>query len=174
MIGWFIQEDTYYGDGLNLYEYCRNNTITYKDPTGHNICATQRDLYHKYKEEGMSPQEAYQKMRKELGLDSKSGYKDSGVGNGKDPWRSYESGKKTVVVNGKTVTMDNSIFDPNFVDRQGRTNIQRMEQGLVYCITDISLNNLYKFSSAALSSIDVATATPHSSALQTENLSCVI
>ena len=85
VIGRFIQEDTYYGDGLNLYEYCRNNTITYKDPTGHNICPTQRDLYHKYKEEGMSPQEAYQKMRKELGLDSKSGYKDSGVGNGNDP-----------------------------------------------------------------------------------------
>ena len=42
----------------------------------------------------MSPQEAYQKMRKELGLDSKSGYKDSGVGNGKDPWRGYESGSK--------------------------------------------------------------------------------
>ena len=94
VIGRFIQEDTYYGDGLNLYEYCRNNTITYKDPTGHNICPTQRDLYHKYKEEGMSLQEAYQKMRKELGLDSKSGYKDSGVGNGKDPWRSYESGRK--------------------------------------------------------------------------------
>ena len=91
VIGRFIQEDTYYGDGLNLYEYCRNNTITYKDPTGHNICPTQRDLYHKYKEEGMSPQEAYQKMRKELGLDSKSGYKDSGVGNGNDPWRSYET-----------------------------------------------------------------------------------
>ena len=96
VIGRFIQEDTYYGDGLNLYEYCRNNTITYKDPTGHNICATQRDLYHKYKEEGMSPQEAYQKMRKDLGLDSKSGYKDSGVGNGKDPWRSYESGSSSV------------------------------------------------------------------------------
>ena len=97
VIGRFIQEDTYYGDGLNLYEYCRNNTITYKDPTGHNICPTQRDLYHKYKEEGMSPQEAYQKMRKELGLDSKSGYKDSGVGNGKDPWRSYESGSSSIV-----------------------------------------------------------------------------
>lgn len=96
VIGRFIQEDTYYGDGLNLYEYCRNNTITYKDPTGHNICPTQRDLYHKYKEEGMSPQEAYQKMRKELGLDSKSGYKDSGVGNGNDPWRSYESGSSSV------------------------------------------------------------------------------
>ena len=96
VIGRFTQEDTYYGDGLNLYEYCRNNTITYKDPTGHNICATQRDLYHKYREEGMNPQEAYQKMRKDLGLDSKSGYKDSGVGNGKDPWRSYESGSSSV------------------------------------------------------------------------------
>ena len=103
MIGWFIQEDTYYGDGLNLYEYCRNNTITYKDPTGHNICATQRDLYHMYKEEGMSPQEAYQKMRKELGLDSKSGYKDSGVGNGKDPWRSYESGTTTLQTGGRQI-----------------------------------------------------------------------
>ena len=40
----------------------------------------------------MNPQEAYRKMRKDLGLDSKSGYKDSGVGNGNDPWRSYESG----------------------------------------------------------------------------------
>ena len=105
MIGRFTQEDTYYEDGLNLYEYCRNNTITYKDPTGHNICATQRDLYHKYREEGMNPQEAYQKMRKDLGLDSKSGYKDSGVGNGKDPWRSYESGSKTYK-NSSDITKD--------------------------------------------------------------------
>lgn len=105
MIGRFTQEDTYYGDGLNLYEYCRNNTITYKDPTGHNICPTQRDLYHKYKEEGMSPQEACQKMRKELGLDSKSGYKDSGVGNGKDPWKSYESGTDTTRV-GRWMSQD--------------------------------------------------------------------
>ena len=26
--------------------------------------------------------------------------------------------------------MDNSIFDPNFVDNLGRSNVQRMEQGL--------------------------------------------
>lgn len=113
VIGRFIQEDTYYGDGLNLYEYCRNNTITYKDPTGHNICPTQRDLYHKYKEEGMSPQEAYQKMRKELGLDSKSGYKDSEVGKGKDPWRGYESGS------GST-TGENARILSNNLAREGR------------------------------------------------------
>ena len=46
----------------------------------------------------MNPQEAYRKMRKDLGLDSKSGYKDSGVGNGNDPWRSYESGRETVKI----------------------------------------------------------------------------
>lgn len=44
----------------------------------------------------MNPQEAYRKMRKDLGLDSKSGYKDSGVGNGNDPWRSYESGSNSL------------------------------------------------------------------------------
>ena len=43
----------------------------------------------------MNPQEAYRKMRKDLGLDSKSAYKDSGLGNGNDPWRSYESGTGT-------------------------------------------------------------------------------
>ena len=31
----FTQEDTYYGDGLNIYTYCRNNLILNHDPTGH-------------------------------------------------------------------------------------------------------------------------------------------
>ncbi len=30
----FIQEDTYYGDGLNLYTYCQNNPLIYKDVNG--------------------------------------------------------------------------------------------------------------------------------------------
>ena len=40
---------------------------------------------------------------------------------------------------------------------------------LVYCLIDISQNSLPEFPTASLSSIDVATATPHSSALQFEN-----
>lgn len=32
--------------------------------------------------------------------------------------------------NGKTVTQDNSLFDPNAIDEMGRTNTQRMQQGL--------------------------------------------
>ena len=124
VIGRFIQEDTYYGDGLNLYEYCRNNTITYKDPTGHNICPTQRDLYYKYKEEGMSPQEAYQKMRKELGLDSKSGYKDSGVGNGKDPWRSYEGGTPSTTDRIRNVAQQSFDYAVNNPRKQGLNRMQ--------------------------------------------------
>ena len=34
-IGRFLQEDTYRGDGLNLYAYCANNPVIYYDPSGH-------------------------------------------------------------------------------------------------------------------------------------------
>ncbi len=68
----FTQEDTYYGDGLNLYQYCANNPVVYKDPSGHNICPGQLDLYKKYKEQGMSPKEAYDAMRKDFGLSAKN------------------------------------------------------------------------------------------------------
>ena len=44
IIGRFTQEDTYYGDGLNLYEYCRNNPILYRDPSGHDT-VNQKSLY---------------------------------------------------------------------------------------------------------------------------------
>ena len=37
VIGRFTQEDTYRGDGLNLYTYCQNNPVYYVDPSGH-IC----------------------------------------------------------------------------------------------------------------------------------------
>ena len=39
-------------------------------------------------------------------------------------------GRRTIQVNGKTVVTDNKTFDPNFIDPQGRSNIQRMRQGL--------------------------------------------
>ena len=37
VIARFLSEDTYYGDGLNLYAYCHNNPVRYVDPSGH-IC----------------------------------------------------------------------------------------------------------------------------------------
>ena len=89
VIGRFTQEDTYYGDGLNLYQYCQANPVGYVDPSGHD-CGTTQSRYNS--DEEQHPKAAYDRMREELGLKTKSGYNNSGVGKGKDPWRSYESG----------------------------------------------------------------------------------
>ena len=35
LLGRFLQEDVYRGDGLNLYVYCENNPVRYHDPSGY-------------------------------------------------------------------------------------------------------------------------------------------
>ena len=65
MIGRFMQEDTYRGDGLNLYAYCQNNPVAYYDPSGYmRLCSDSKfgtdneespeTLYHYTNEEGMT------------------------------------------------------------------------------------------------------------------------
>ncbi len=41
VVGRFLQEDVYRGDGLNLYAYCHNNPVVYYDPSGY---VSQKDL----------------------------------------------------------------------------------------------------------------------------------
>ena len=103
VIGRFTQEDTYRGDGLNLYAYCRNNPVFYIDPSGH-MCekgvdrvtgeintrtATKDDVKNlsshireKLRNGGnLTDQE--RNVAKQLGIDvdKKSGSKAQGVGN---------------------------------------------------------------------------------------------
>ncbi|MCH5345426.1 MAG: ParB N-terminal domain-containing protein, partial [Acetatifactor sp.] len=46
VIARFTQEDTYRGDGLNLYAYCRNNPVCYVDPSGH-WCDNKEQIYQR-------------------------------------------------------------------------------------------------------------------------------
>lgn len=74
---------------------------------------------------------------------------------------SYKNNNTTVEVNGKTVTMDNSTFDPNFVDKQGRTNVQRMQQGLAPIGTDGKSVNIHHIDQTNNGPVMEITATEH-------------
>ena len=54
----FTQEDTYRGDGLNLYAYCINNPITYTDPSGFSRSRCYKEALKYFMDEGYSRSEA--------------------------------------------------------------------------------------------------------------------
>ena len=87
VIARFLSEDTYYGDGLNLYAYCHNNPVRYVDPSGHEglICSKKYGELKKKETEGgtlsekekrqIYEYEQNQKKSNGAGSDSKSGSK---------------------------------------------------------------------------------------------------
>ncbi len=54
----FTQEDTYRGDGLNLYAYCANSPAFYSDPTG-NLSQCMKDAYLEARRAGATKEEAF-------------------------------------------------------------------------------------------------------------------
>ena len=89
VIARFLSEDTYYGDGLNLYAYCHNNPVRYVDPSGHEglICSKKYGELKKKETEGgtlsekekrqIYEYEQNQKKSNGPGSDSKSGSESS-------------------------------------------------------------------------------------------------
>ena len=148
VIGRFTQEDTYRGDGLNLYAYCRNNPVFYIDPSGH-MCekgvdrvtgeintrtATKDDVKNlsshireKLRNGGtLTDQEC--RVANQLGIDvgRKSGTTSTG----------YTYWSKSIQFDGNKVYQRNDLFDPKQVSswkRNGKTvtgtNIERMAAG---------------------------------------------
>ena len=58
VIARFTQEDTYRGDGLNLYAYCANRPTYYIDPTGH-VSQCVKDAYEQAIRDGKTKEQAY-------------------------------------------------------------------------------------------------------------------
>ena len=63
VIARFTQEDTYRGDGLNLYAYCRNNPVYYEDPSGY-LADCMKEAFREARKYGMSVEDAYAYAKK--------------------------------------------------------------------------------------------------------------
>ena len=70
----FTQEDTYRGDGLNLYAYCVNNPTYYTDLTGHQPKCV-KDMAQKLMQDNpnLSPEEAYRQAYAKHAVDKLNG-----------------------------------------------------------------------------------------------------
>jgi hypothetical protein len=72
-----------------------------------------------------------------------------------------DANKIIVEVDGKRVILDSNTFDPNKIDSVGRTNIERMEQGLAPIGKDGKSVNLHHVDQTDAGPIKEITATEH-------------
>lgn len=70
------------------------------------------------------------------------------------------AGKK-INFKGKDIILDNDTFNPNLIDKQGRTNMQRMEQGLAPIGKDGKSVNIHHIDQTDTGAVKEITATNH-------------
>ncbi len=113
VIGRFTQEDTYYGDGLNLYQYCQANPVGYVDPSGHN-CGTTQSRYNSDEEQHPKANTAgsYQSATEKGKANAAGGYTSATEkGNSKSGRNSTDTPINSGVSKPRDVATPNSIYE---------------------------------------------------------------
>ena len=124
VIARFLSEDTYYGDGLNLYAYCHNNPVGYVDPSGH-ICEEKYNAVKSLREQDGSNAADALKKYKEL---REQGYTPEQIKNGdynlKFTADEVNKLKETVINEGqmlKDMGLSNKLLGPAIAGAYDRT-----------------------------------------------------
>ena len=142
VIGRFTQEDTYYGDGLNLYQYCQANPVGYVDPSGHN-CETTQSRYNSNEEQHpkANAADAYQSAteKKSVKKDgSESGTNTTRVGR----WMSQDEYNKMVASGKVQMSGDNKVHVANPADINAFG--KQAPKGSIYVEFDVPSNTISK------------------------------
>ena len=133
VIARFLSEDTYYGDGLNLYAYCHNNPVGYVDPSGH-ICEEKYNAVKSLREQDGSNAADALKKYKEL---REQGYTPEQIKNGDYKKSRYSKNyyEGTTKVGGQINDISRTVYQRNDIDwnrvdpATGLTNKQLAQAG---------------------------------------------
>ena len=133
VIARFLSEDTYYGDGLNLYAYCHNNPVRYVDPSGH-ICEEKYNAVKSLREQDGSNAADALKKYKEL---REQGYTPEQIKNGDYKKSRYSKTyyEGTTKVGGQINDISRTVYQRNDIDwnrvdpATGLTNKQLAQAG---------------------------------------------
>ncbi len=133
VIARFLSEDTYYGDGLNLYAYCHNNPVGYVDPSGH-ICEEKYNAVKSLREQDGSNAADALKKYKEL---REQGYTPEQIKNGDYKKSRYSKTyyEGTTKVGGQINDISRTVYQRNDIDwnrvdpATGLTNKQLAQAG---------------------------------------------
>ena len=121
VIGRFTQEDTYYGDGLNLYQYCQANPVGYVDPSGHSVCPVLKSKYEEYRKQHpeANAAKAYEAVTGKDPLKKNDSKGDTNYRYTDSQGNVYDSAKDYLIGPARTVNGDPLMYSMN--NRNGGT-----------------------------------------------------